>query len=82
MAGTEICGPSRLFHALEQHVSVVWGTYSLKSHRDPSKQAPRKRPAKPNDDGQIMGQSLRSVYQAAVEEPIPPELLDLLGKLD
>ena len=29
-----------------------------------------------------MGQSLRSVYQAAVDEPIPPELLDLLGKLD
>ncbi len=28
-----------------------------------------------------MGSALRSVYQAAVEEPIPDDLLDLLGKL-
>ena len=28
-----------------------------------------------------VGNALRSVYQRAVEEDIPPEMLDLLGKL-
>lgn len=34
-----------------------------------------------NDDGH-MGQVLRSVYQRAVDEDIPSEMLDLLNKLD
>lgn len=29
-----------------------------------------------------MGASLRRVYQKTVEETVPPEMLDLLGKLD
>lgn len=29
-----------------------------------------------------LGQMLRSVYQRAISEDIPPEMLDLLGKLD
>ena len=29
-----------------------------------------------------MGSALRSVYQQTINEQIPPELLDLLGKLD
>lgn len=29
-----------------------------------------------------MGAALRKVYQHAVEEAIPAEMLDLLGKLD
>ncbi|SEN32932.1 hypothetical protein SAMN05192583_2499 [Sphingomonas gellani] len=29
-----------------------------------------------------MGSALRSVYQCAVDEAIPDDLLDLLGKLD
>ena len=29
-----------------------------------------------------MGAALRTVYQRTVEEAIPPEMLDLLGKLD
>ena len=29
-----------------------------------------------------MGQALRGVYQKTVEEAIPDEMLDLLGKLD
>lgn len=29
-----------------------------------------------------MGAALRSVYEKTVEETIPPEMLDLLGKLD
>lgn len=28
-----------------------------------------------------MGSALRSVYQRTVEEPVPDDLLDLLGKL-
>jgi hypothetical protein len=28
-----------------------------------------------------MGSALRSVYQQTVEEPVPDDLLDLLGKL-
>ena len=29
-----------------------------------------------------LGQALRSVYQRAINEDIPTEMLDLLGKLD
>ena len=29
-----------------------------------------------------MGAALRTVYQRTVNEPIPDEMLDLLGKLD
>ena len=40
----------------------------------------RKPVTKPNDAA--MGEALRSVYQKTVEESIPAEFLDLLGKLD
>lgn len=33
-------------------------------------------------DNHAMGDALRSVYQQAVEEKVPNEFLDLLGKLD
>lgn len=39
-------------------------------------------PAKSRPADQAMGTALRSVYQQTVEEQIPPEMLDLLGKLD
>lgn len=44
---------------------------------------PRKRrsTAKPKDEGQV-SQVLKSVYQRAVDEDIPAEMLDLLSKLD
>lgn len=32
-------------------------------------------------DRGIVGEALRSVYDETVEENIPPEMLDLLGKL-
>ena len=48
-----------------------------KSDRKPG----QKRPAAKPDDG-AMGAALRSVYQKAVEEKVPDEFLDLLGKLD
>ena len=45
----------------------------------------KKRPASAADgavgqDRQV-GSALRSVYQKAVDEPVPDDLLDLLGKL-
>ncbi len=43
-------------------------------------QAPRA--AKVQSKDRDMGAALRTVYQKTVDEAIPPELLDLLGKLD
>lgn len=50
--------------------------------------AKRKDPEKPSKAGTPddaantdVGKALRSVYEKAVEEDIPPEMLDLLGKL-
>lgn len=37
---------------------------------------------KPRAEQRDMGLALRSVYQQTVEEKIPDDLLDLLGKLD
>ena len=49
---------------------------------DTEKKVPARNPAKiPNKDQQ-MGSALRSVYQKTVDEAIPEDLLDLLGKLD
>lgn len=59
-----------------------WGTSSLVTDSGPPQKPPKRRTAKQQSEDHDMGQSLRSVYQAAVEEPIPPELLDLLSKLD
>ncbi|WP_240334181.1 NepR family anti-sigma factor [Sphingobium estronivorans] len=41
----------------------------------------KKRVTVAKDEGQV-GNALRSVYQRAVEEDIPSEMLDLLSKLD
>ena len=46
--------------------------------KQPEKAASR---AKVQNKKQDMGSALRSVYQRTVEEKIPPEMLDLLGKL-
>lgn len=44
--------------------------------------SPRKgRAATPMDEGHV-SQVLRNVYQRAVDEDIPAEMLDLLSKLD
>lgn len=55
---------------------------SLKGESDRSQKTAPNRPKKSRDDDQQMGASLRQVYQATVEEEIPKEMLDLLGKLD
>ena len=41
----------------------------------------RPRVAKVQGKDRDMGSALRSVYQQTVEEPVPDDLLDLLGKL-
>jgi hypothetical protein len=42
----------------------------------------RKRPSsRAKDEGQV-SQALRTVYQRAIDEDIPSEMLDLLKKLD
>ena len=43
--------------------------------------AARRKRAAAKDDGQVAS-ALKSVYQRAVEEDIPAEMLDLLSKLD
>jgi hypothetical protein len=42
---------------------------------------PMPKSKKKRGDTPEVGQALRSVYQRTVEEDIPPDLLDLLGKL-
>ena len=46
----------------------------LKARKNP--QAKRKGPASAD-----VGSALRTVYQRTIDEQIPPDLLDLLGKL-
>lgn len=43
--------------------------------------AAKKRPAPDAVQDRQVGSALRSVYQKAVDEPVPDDLLDLLGKL-
>ena len=47
-----------------------------------SKKPPAGRAAKVQNNDRDMGAALRGVYQKTVEEAIPADLLDLLGKLD
>lgn len=42
---------------------------------------PQPKKKKKGAGGADLGQALRSAYQRTVEEQIPPDLLDLLGKL-
>jgi len=48
--------------------------------RAPSR--PRGKRASRSKSKEHVADALRSVYQRAVDEDIPPEMLDLLGKLD
>ena len=57
---------------------------ALSLEQKPPGKAParKKRPAADDADReQQMGRALRSVYDEAVQEPVPDDLLDLLGKL-
>ena len=53
-----------------------------KSEPEPETAADRPaRPGKRRPPAAEFGQALKTVYQRTVEEDIPPEMLDLLGKL-
>jgi hypothetical protein len=54
----------------------------LRSGDESSKKPQATRSAKVHSKDRDMGAALRTVYQKTVDEAIPPELLDLLGKLD
>jgi hypothetical protein len=45
----------------------------------PHRAQPKK--GKKGSGGADLGQALRSAYQRTIDEQIPPDLLDLLGKL-
>lgn len=62
--------------ALMQHRGLV-RVLAETSDRKPDA---RRKPKQANDAA--VGEALRSVYQKAVEEQVPDEFLDLLGKLD
>ena len=68
-----------------RHVRISRGT-ALRSGDDSSKKPGTARTvgtgAKAQGKDRDMGAALRTVYQRTVEEAIPPEMLDLLGKLD
>lgn len=54
----------------------------MNSRDDASKKPAPARAAKVQSKDRDMGSALRTVYQKTVEEAIPAEMLDLLGKLD
>jgi hypothetical protein len=58
----------------------------LRSSKDtrgaPPPPAARAGTAKVHSKDRDMGDALRSVYQKTVDEKVPDDLLDLLGKLD
>ncbi|WP_304560450.1 NepR family anti-sigma factor [Sphingomonas immobilis] len=53
----------------------------MRSGEESSKKPPSAR-AKIQSKDRDMGAALRTVYQKTVDEKVPPEMLDLLGKLD
>jgi len=54
----------------------------LRSGDQTSKKPATARAAKVQSKDRDMGAALRTVYQRTVDEAIPREMLDLLGKLD
>jgi hypothetical protein len=54
----------------------------LRSGDDKKKRPQAANTAKVQSKDRDMGAALRSVYQKTIDETIPPEMLDLLSKLD
>ena len=54
----------------------------MRSGDESSKKPRAPKAAKVQSKDRDMGAALRTVYQKTVDEAIPPEMLDLLGKLD
>ena len=57
------------------------GERRRKSEHGAVSEAPDKKTSKGKRPSPEIGSALRSVYQRTVSEDIPPEMLDLLGKL-
>lgn len=73
--------PERAVSFVVTQVCVVQGEVLSLGH-DTEKTVPATKPTNGPDKDRQMGSALRSVYQRTVEEAIPEDLLDLLGKLD
>ena len=69
------------FFDLPGQFRMLRGTI-LRSGDDTLKKPKATRPARVQSKDRDMGAALRSVYQKTVNETIPPEMLDLLGKLN
>lgn len=52
-----------------------------KHEGEPEKDSPAPAKKKKRTNAPAFGNALKSVYQQTVSEDIPPEMLDLLGKL-
>ena len=79
-----MCSPVPKGRSFARHhilVCVEQGEVLSLGH-DTEKTVPAAKPAKVPDKDQQMGSALRSVYQKTVDETIPDDLLELLGKLD
>ena len=58
----------------------IGGLFGLGQDKEKAAGA-RKKPLDGTAQDRQVGSALRSVYQKAVDEPVPDDLLDLLGKL-
>ena len=65
----------------ERSWQAVQGDVLKSEKRSPARALAKKSTAAPGPEGQ-MGEALRSVYDKAVQEAVPDDLLDLLSKLD
>ncbi len=63
-------------------MSGIPGDIALRSGDSSKKPAAETASTKVQNKDRDMGAALRTVYQKTVEEEIPDDLLDLLGKLD
>ena len=65
----------------ERSRQAVQGDVLESRKKSPVRALAKKSTAAPGPEGQ-MGEALRSVYDKAVREAVPDDLLDLLSKLD
>lgn len=71
-------------HRPEPHMPVwrvAQGEYRVLGNDTPKKEPAEKTATKVQSKDRDMGSALRSVYQKAVDEQVPDDLMDLLGKL-
>ena len=76
-----LTGVSGGFFRFARPVPDAQGDDFLRSGDDSLKKPQAARAAKVQSKDRDMGAALRSVYQKTVDETVPPEMLDLLGKL-